>query len=91
MTSRGAAADASPGVSTPGNAGRRFSRWYKTDFARWLDGDYKTLSADEEQSGIKRKVAKSQRRKVFLNVLDLGTVRNNDPFQPTGIGERPLS
>jgi penicillin amidase len=29
-----------------GPSGRRFSRWYKTDIARWLSGDYKTLEAD---------------------------------------------
>ena len=30
-----------------GPSGRRFSRWYKTDINRWLNGDYKILSADE--------------------------------------------
>ena len=40
LMSCGAAKDFDPGVST--------SRWYETDIARWLEGDYKTLSADEE-------------------------------------------
>jgi penicillin amidase len=31
-----------------GPSGRRFSKWYKTDIDRWLNGDYKTLSADED-------------------------------------------
>jgi len=29
-----------------GPSGRRFSKWYKTDIKRWLEGDYKTLEAD---------------------------------------------
>jgi penicillin amidase len=29
-----------------GPSGRRTSRWYKTDIRRWLEGDYKILSAD---------------------------------------------
>jgi len=29
-----------------GPSGRRFSKWYKTDIKRWLNGDYKTLRAD---------------------------------------------
>ena len=29
-----------------GPSARRFSRWYTTDVARWLDGRYKVLSAD---------------------------------------------
>jgi penicillin amidase len=33
-----------------GPSGRRSSKWYKTDINRWLNGDYKTLSADEEIS-----------------------------------------
>jgi penicillin amidase len=31
-----------------GPSGRRFSKWYKNDIPRWLNGDYKTLSAAEE-------------------------------------------
>jgi penicillin amidase len=31
-----------------GPSGRRLSKWYKTDINRWLNGDYKTLSADED-------------------------------------------
>jgi len=33
-----------------GPSGRRFSKWYKTDIKRWLNGDYKTLSADTDLS-----------------------------------------
>jgi len=29
-----------------GPSGRRFSRWYTTDIERWLEGRYKTLTAD---------------------------------------------
>ena len=31
-----------------GPSGRRYSRWYKTDIKRWLNGDYKTLSVDTD-------------------------------------------
>jgi hypothetical protein len=34
----------------PGIAGRRFSRWYKTDINRWLGGTYKALSIDADFS-----------------------------------------
>ena len=33
-----------------GPSGRRFSKWYKNDIDRWLNGDYKTLSANEDGS-----------------------------------------
>jgi penicillin amidase len=31
-----------------GPSGRRFSKWYKTDIDRWLEGDYKILNADAD-------------------------------------------
>ena len=35
-------------VLAGGPSGRRTSKWYKTDIARWLGGDYKILSAIDE-------------------------------------------
>jgi penicillin amidase len=36
-----------------GPSGRRFSRWYVTDVQQWLNGEYKTLVAERQSSGIR--------------------------------------